>query len=78
LIAEVGGGGASHVADDDDVDSVLVDGGVDAEAEDEGADNDAASGLLESLLQAVSGSSTTQTSTTHRRERAIEAVLHRR
>ena len=77
-MAEAGGGSASHATDADGVGSVLVDGEVDADAEDEGADNDAASGLLESLLQAVRCSSTTQTSTTHGRERAIEAVLHRR
>jgi hypothetical protein len=57
---------------------VVVNGGLEAEADDD--NSGAAEGRFESLLHAASGNSagTAQASTTNRRERAIGAVLHRR
>jgi hypothetical protein len=77
-MADEGGGDASHGAAEAVVEVVVDDGAAEAEADEE--DTDAAPGLFLSSLHAASGNSTTamQTSTTHRRERAIGAVLHRR
>ena len=76
-MADAGTGDASHGPAEANVVVVVVDGAVEAEAEED--DTDAADGFL-SLLHAATGNNTSaaQTSRTHRRERAIGAVLHRR
>lgn len=76
-MADAGGGDASQGAAEAVV-VVVDDGGAEAEAEDDEADE--AFGVFSSSLHAATHGSTRaiQTSTTHRRERAIGAVLHRR